>query len=53
LVVNHGGVVEMSAVACLPDTDYKSFDGPAGYCEGVRLFREKKGFVRAEILRVQ
>ena len=54
LVVNHGGVVEMSTVACFPDADYyKSFGGPVDYCEGVRLFRKKNEFVRAEILRIQ
>jgi len=53
LVINHGGVVEMSAVACFLDADYASFGGPVDYCEGVRLFREKDRFARGEILRVQ
>ncbi len=53
LVINHGGIVEMSAVACFSGADYESFGGPIDYCEGVRLFWEQDRFVRAEILRVQ
>ncbi len=53
LVINHGGVVEMSAVACFLEADYASFGGPIGYCEGVRLAREKDRFVKGNILRVQ
>ena len=52
LVVNHGGIVEMSTVACLPEADYGVFGGPIDYCEGVRLFSERDHFVRAEVLRV-
>ena len=52
LVVNHGGVVEISAVACLPEADHASWGGSMGLCEGVRLFWEKGEFVKAEILRV-
>jgi broad specificity phosphatase PhoE len=52
LVVNHGGVVEMSSVACYLQADYELFGGPVDYCEGVRLFWEQDRFGRAEILRV-
>jgi broad specificity phosphatase PhoE len=52
LVINHGGIVEMSAIGCLPDADYGSFGPHCEYCDGVRLFWEQGRFVRLEILRV-
>ena len=52
LVVSHGGIVELSAVACLPDANHSAWGGPAGYCEGVRLTWEDGGWRDAEILRV-
>jgi broad specificity phosphatase PhoE len=52
LVVNHGGVVELSAVACLPDFDFSGFGDYCSYCEGVRLAWEGGKFVSAEVLRV-
>ena len=52
LVINHGGIVEMGAVACLPDADHASWGPHFECCEGVRLFWEEGKLVRAEILRV-
>ena len=52
LVINHGGVLEMGAVACLPDADHFAWGSHFEYCEGVRLFWENDKFVNAEILRV-
>jgi len=52
LVVNHGGIVEMGAVACLPDADHFAWGTHFECCEGVRLFYEDGKFVSAEILRV-
>jgi len=51
LVVNHGGIVEMSAVACLTGAGAGESD-PIGYCEGVRLVWDNGKFISAEILRV-
>lgn len=51
LVVNHGGIVEMSAIACVPGAGAGE-SAPIDYCEGVRLFWEDGKFIRAEILRV-
>jgi len=51
LVINHGGVVELSVIGCLPDFDYSSWGGPVNYCEGARLYWDDK-FIRAEVLRV-
>ena len=51
LVVNHGGVLELGVVACLPDADYASWGEAADYCEGARLYWEDGEFVNAEVLR--
>lgn len=52
LLVSHGGVVEIAAVACLPDADHAAWGEGLELCEGVRLFWESGKFVNAEILRV-
>ena len=52
LVINHGGVLEMGAVACLPEADHIAWGSHFEYCEGVRLFWDDDKFVDAEILRV-
>lgn len=52
LVINHGGVMEMGVVACLPDADHIAWGSHFEYCEGVRLFCEDGKFVNVEILRV-
>jgi broad specificity phosphatase PhoE len=52
LVINHGGIAEMGAIACLPDADHRSWGAHFDYCEGIRLFWEGGKFVDGEILRV-
>ncbi|HEY2980723.1 MAG TPA: histidine phosphatase family protein [Anaerolineales bacterium] len=52
LLVSHGGVVEIGAVACLPDADHASWGAGLGLCEGVRLFWDNGKFEKAEILRI-
>ena len=52
LVVNHGGVAEMGAVACLPDADHLAWGSHFEFCEGIRLFWDDGKWVDAEILRV-
>jgi phosphohistidine phosphatase SixA len=52
LVVCHGGIVEMSAVACVPDAGQTAFGPQIEYCEGVRLTWDKGSFQRAELLRL-
>lgn len=52
LVVNHGGVAELGAVACLPDADHFKWGSHFDYCEGIRLFWEDGKFVDSEMLRV-
>lgn len=53
LVVNHGGVVELGVVACLPDMDFSAWGDSVEYCEGARLFWDDGQFTRGEVLRVQ
>ena len=53
LVINHGGVLELGVVACLPGADFEPWGGPVSYCEGARLFWQDGKFVSGEILRVQ
>ena len=52
LVINHGGVLEMGAVACLPNADHLKWGSHFEYCEGIRLFWENDKFVDGEILRI-
>jgi broad specificity phosphatase PhoE len=51
LVINHGGVVELGVVGCLPDADFSNWGDSVDYCEGARLYWDDK-FIRAEVLRV-
>ena len=52
LVINHGGILEMGVVACLPNADHMSWGSHFEYCEGIRLFWDDGKFVNAEVLRV-
>lgn len=52
LAVNHGGVVELGVVGCLPTFDFSTWGDSVNYCEGARLFYGDK-FIRAEELRVK
>ena len=52
LVINHGGVVEIGAVACLPHATHALWGPHFDCCEGVRLFWEEGKFLEAEMLRV-
>ena len=52
LVVNHGGILELGAIACLPNADHEMWGPHFDYCEGIRLFWNDGKFVDGEILRV-
>ena len=52
LVINHGGVAELGAVACLPDADHFKWGSHFEYCEGIKLFWEEGKWVDSEMLRV-
>ena len=52
LIISHGGIVEMSAIACLPEADTSAFGPHLECCEGVRLTWEDGSFTKAEVLRI-
>jgi broad specificity phosphatase PhoE len=52
LVINHGGVLELGAIACLPGADHAAWGPHFEPCEGVRVFWENGSFVNVEVLRV-
>jgi len=52
LVVNHGGIAELGAVACLPKADHEAWGPHFECCEGIRLFWDNGKFVDAEVLRI-
>ena len=52
LVVSHGGIVELTAIGCLPDADYSTLGPGCDYCEGVLLTFEHDRFTAIEVLRV-
>lgn len=52
LVINHGGVVEIGVVGCLPEQDFSSWGDAVGYCEGARIEYEKGMFLHAVELRI-
>lgn len=53
LVVNHGGVVELGVVACLPEADFSTWGDSVDYCEGARLYWDEGRFTRGEVLRIR
>lgn len=52
LVINHGGILEMGAIACLPHAAHALWGSHFDYCEGVRLIWVEGKFLEVEILRV-
>jgi len=52
LVVTHGGLIDNSAVACLPTADHSHWGPSLGHCEGVRLAYDEAGGCSGELLRV-
>lgn len=52
LAISHGDVIELGAVACLPDADHAAWGAAISYCEGVRLTFDGVRFVDVSILRV-
>lgn len=51
LIVTHGGIIELGAVAAVPAGPHQSWGGPIGYCEGVRLTFDDR-FRDCQVLRV-
>lgn len=52
LVITHGGVVEIGAVACFPTADHTSWGNYVECCEGVRMEWDDGKFVNLKVLRV-
>ena len=52
LVINHGGIAELGAVACLPEADHIAWGSHFECCEGIRLSWDEGKFVKGEVLRV-
>jgi broad specificity phosphatase PhoE len=52
LIVSHGGIVELGAVAALPDAGHGAWGAHIDYCEGIRLTYGDGKFISGEILRV-
>lgn len=52
LIITHGGVVELGAVASVPLLNHAEWGDAAGYCEGVRLHYEGSAVVNASVIRV-
>lgn len=48
LIINHGGVVEIGAVACLAGTGINIQGEAVEPCEGIRLYYDDKKVARAE-----
>ncbi len=53
LIISHGGIVEASAIGCLPADVHFANDAPCGYCEGVRLTFDGDTVIHFEIVRVE
>ncbi len=51
LIVSHGGIVELGAVALAPHANHKEWGDAIGYCEGVRLLFGENS-VGVELLRL-
>lgn len=52
LIITHQKIIEVGAVACLPENDFSSWGKLSGYCEGVKLEYANGHFFQANILRV-
>jgi broad specificity phosphatase PhoE len=48
LVVAHGGAIEPTLVACLPETGHGSWGAPLAHCDGARL-----GFAGGRFISIQ
>jgi len=54
LIITHGGIVELAAVACRPEADHAAWGPACGNCEGVRLtYDPASGFTDGVVLRIQ
>lgn len=52
LVITHGGVVEIGAVACFPSGDHAAWGEYIECCEGVRMFWDAGKCLVVEVIRI-
>ncbi len=53
LLITHGGILELAAVACLPEANHAAWDATCDYCEGVRLpYEAARGFTDCRLARL-
>ncbi len=52
LIISHGGIVELTAIGCLPEADYTSFGVGCDYCEGIQLTFAQGHFTQVKMLRL-
>lgn len=52
LVITHGGYIDDSAVACLPNANHRKWGKNFAQCEGIRLSFDKDQFFSGELLRI-
>lgn len=52
LVITHGGYIEDSAIACLPNAVHRKWGKNFAQCEGIRLAFVKDEFFSGELLRI-
>ena len=53
LVISHGGYLDDSAVACLPDDNHREWGENFGHCEGVRLTYDREEFLYGNLIRLR
>jgi broad specificity phosphatase PhoE len=51
LIISHGGAIEPTLVACLPEADHASWGAPFAHCDGARLAFDNDRFVGVEFIR--
>ena len=52
LIITHGGIIEVGAIAAIPEADHATWGDALAYGEGVRLAFEDGAFCEIEVLRV-
>lgn len=52
LIVSHGGIVELTAIGCMPEAHYEAFGVGCGYCERLRLTFSEGYFTQVELMRL-
>ncbi len=53
LIISHGGIVEASAIGCVPDEAFATWGPACDYCEGVRFYFDGTSCKKAVLLRVK